>query len=278
MAISLKDLKTVRGDGPPRVLIYGPSGIGKTSLAAEFPNPVFLQTEEGTPGDLELNTFGLLESFDAVIDAIRALYSEQHAFATVVLDNLSRMEPLVYAEVCRRNNWKSIEQPGYGKGYKEADYVWAELLEAFSRLRRDRGMATVYLAHSITDRFDDPASSSYSRYLPDLHKNPLGLFEAEVDAVLLIKQEVSIVAEKGAFQERKRGETGEQRWIYAQPSAAWIAKNRYGMPSRILYPKNQGFATLAPYFAAARQRTLALQAEQAAQEQAPPAQAEAQPA
>lgn len=275
MAISLKDLKTVRGDGPPRVLIYGPPGIGKTSLASEFPNAVFLQTEEGTPGDIEMNSFGLLEDWDAVVGALYALINEDHKLNTVVLDNLSRMEPIVYAETCRRNNWKSIEAPGYGKGYKEADYVWSELLNLFSRLRREKGVATVYLAHSQTKRFDDPASQSYSQYLPDLHERPLGLFEAEVDAVFLIKQEVSLQKETAGFnRERQIGKTGEQRYIYATPSAAWIAKNRYGIPAMTLYQKGQGFAALAPYFLAARKRTIALQGAQPEPE-TQPAEAEA---
>lgn len=277
MAISLKDLKTVRGDGPPRGLIYGPPGIGKTSFASEWPNAVFLQTEEGTPADIEMNSFGLLETWEAVRDALYALINEEHKFNTVILDNLSRMEPIVYAEICARNNWKSIEAPGYGKGYKEADYVWAELLDLFSRLRRERGMATLYLAHSQTDRFDDPASQSYSRYLPDLHKNPLGLFEAEVDFVFLIKQEVSLQKEVSGFnRERKIAQSGEQRWIYTTPSAAWIAKNRYGIPSMVPYNKGQGFASLAPYFMAARKRTVALQSAEPAQEPAAEAQTETQ--
>ncbi len=142
------------------------------------------------------------------------------------------------------------------------------MLELFSRLRRERGMATLYLAHSQTKRFDDPASQSYSQYLPDLHERPLGLFEAEVDFVFLLKQEVSLQKEKTGFNnERKIAQSGEQRWIYATPSAAWIAKNRYGIPSMTPYNKGQGFTALAPYFMAARNRTVALQSTAAEQEQ-----------
>ncbi|WP_449395554.1 AAA family ATPase [Devosia riboflavina] len=71
MALSISDLKKVRADLPPRILFYGPPGIGKTTIAAEFPKPVFLQIEDGTPGEVELNSFGRLETFDQVMGYLR---------------------------------------------------------------------------------------------------------------------------------------------------------------------------------------------------------------
>ena len=34
--------------GPQKVVLYGPEGIGKSTFAAQFPNPLFLDVEEGT--------------------------------------------------------------------------------------------------------------------------------------------------------------------------------------------------------------------------------------
>jgi len=41
-------VEIIRGkiEGPQKVCIYGPEGIGKSTLAAQFPNPVFIDTEE----------------------------------------------------------------------------------------------------------------------------------------------------------------------------------------------------------------------------------------
>ena len=33
---------------PPKVVIYGPEGIGKSTLASKFPAPLFIDVEEGT--------------------------------------------------------------------------------------------------------------------------------------------------------------------------------------------------------------------------------------
>ena len=73
MAIKIGNLKRLRASVSPRILIYGTAGIGKTSLASEFPAPVFLQTEEGTPGDVELMSWGVLKTFQEVLDAIAEL-------------------------------------------------------------------------------------------------------------------------------------------------------------------------------------------------------------
>src|SRR5688572_27774326 len=120
MAVSLADLRTMRADKPPLWLIYGPPKIGKTTLASEFEAPVFVQTEEGTPIGAGLMSFGLLESYEAVEEALAALFGE-HDLKTVVIDSLSALEPLIWRAVCERNKWGSIEAPGFGKGYVEAD-------------------------------------------------------------------------------------------------------------------------------------------------------------
>ena len=114
----------------PRLLIHGPEGIGKTSLAAKFPAPIFLQCEDGCPSGLKLATFGLLSSYDEVRDALAALGSEPHEFQTVVVDSLDKLEGLIWSAVCESNGWPSIEAPGYGKGYVVADRWWRDFLAA----------------------------------------------------------------------------------------------------------------------------------------------------
>ena len=158
MAISLASLRKVRADQPPRLLIYGPEKMGKTTLASEFPAPVFLQTERGESGDLVLDSFGSLDSFESVIEAITSLATEEHSFQTVVLDSVSALQKLVWDKVCRDSNVKSIELAGggYGKGYIEADNLWLQVLDGLNYLRTERGMAVVLVGHAIISRFDDP--------------------------------------------------------------------------------------------------------------------------
>jgi DNA polymerase III delta prime subunit len=253
MAISIKDLKTRCANQAPRVLIYGPPGVGKTTLASEFPDPVFLQVEEGTPGDLELASFGALGDFDQVMEAIGSLYTEEHDRKTVVLDSLDKFEPHVWAKVCADNGWASIEAPGYGRGYVEADRVWREFFDGINALRRDRGMTIVLIAHSTITTFPNPAGAEYPRWDIRLHKRALGIVQDEVDAILLVNQEAALKQDDSGFgKKRTHAAGGSTRWIYCDGRPSWVAKNRYSMPEKVIYRKGEGYSELAPFFPTAR--------------------------
>lgn len=262
MAINISHLRRIKATEPPRVLIYGPPGMGKTTFASEWPDPVFLQVEDGTPGDLELASFGRLTSYEDVIDAIGALYQEDHGQQTVVLDSLDKLEPLVWAKVCADNNWQNVESPGYGKGYVSADIYWRDLIEGMNALRRDKGMGVVYIAHSSIENVNDPMTTSYSRFDIRLHKRAVGIFQDEVDAILFLNQDVTIKQDdpkaKSGQGTRTRADGGGNRFVYAAPRPAFVAKNRYGIPDKFQYVRGKGYAELAPHFpgAAAVQETV----------------------
>jgi hypothetical protein len=186
------------------------------------------------------------------MESISALYLEEHSGATVVLDSLDKLEPLLWAKVCADNQWASIETPGYGKGYVMADQEWRDMLEGLNALRRDKHMGVVLIAHSNIETINDPMTASYSRYDIRLHKRAIGIIQDEMDAVLFLNQDVSLLQNdpraKSGPGTRLRAAGGGHRFIHATPRPAYVAKNRFGLPDKIQYEKGQGYEAMKPYF------------------------------
>jgi len=249
MAIDIKNLKSTRTEHPPRILVHGVAGIGKTSLAAEFPAPVMIDTEEGAPAGVDIPSFGLLASYAHVNDAMGSLATEEHDFQTLILDSVDGLEPLIWRETCARNGWKSIEEPGYGKGYLAADDVWSEFMTGVDFLRREKMMTVILLAHSDVKQFDEPGKAPYSRYDLRMHKRGAAILTDRCDYILFVgaKTEVKEV-DVGFNKKASHAEGGGARWIFTDARPAFIAKNRsLNMPAQLLYKKGEGFKALAPH-------------------------------
>jgi len=233
MAISLSSIKRGNIPKPPRILTYGVHGIGKTSLAAGAPNPIFIQTEDGM-GSIPRDTFGLMKSFDDVLSAIGSLYAEDHDYQTVVIDSLDWLEPLIWAHTAQENGWKDIEAPGYGKGYAAASDQWRNFFDGLNALRDDKNMAVVMIAHSEIKRFDSPEHEPYDRYVIKLHSRASGLVQEHVDAVLFANYRVTTVKSDAGFGKKvTRAVGGTDRLLYSVERPAFLAKNRYDMPDTL---------------------------------------------
>jgi hypothetical protein len=235
---------------PPFILIHGAEGVGKTTLAASFPSPVFLQTENGCPAGLTIQTFGLLESFKAVPEALAHLASEPHDFRAVVIDSIDVLEAFIWADICATQGWASIEAPGFGKGYVVADRWWRDILAALEYLRRERGMIVVLIAHSAIEVISDPRAASYTSYQLRLHKRARGIVQDAADVIGFLAPDLNIQTEDAGFgRKRNRADGGSTRWLHVEGRPSFTAKNRYGMPPKIMVPKDFDYsAALAPYF------------------------------
>jgi hypothetical protein len=245
MAVGFETFNTRDKQKPPMVLIHAKPGVGKTTLASEFPAPILIDLEGGS-GDLQMTSAsdGPMTSVQQVEQAVEALWSADHEFQTVIVDTLDYLEPLVWARVCEINSWKSIEEPGYGKGYIACDAVWEKLMKGFQALR-DKGMTIVFLAHTEPKSFSNPAGDDYSHYRIRLHKRAMALFEDKVDVIGFLDMIVSTQG-SGSFGAAKASGSG-QRVLNTAPRPQWIAKSRFKMPEAIMINVGQGYDALAPY-------------------------------
>lgn len=229
MAISLTDIKR-NTTGAPRIVLYGVAGIGKTTLAACAPKPIFVQTEDGL-GRIDADAFPRAAKYADVLEQMSALIKQPNDYQTVVLDSLDALEPLLWEHVCAEGGKKSIEDFGYGKGYVAAAGEWRRLLSGFDMLR-EQGKAIVLIAHSQVVRFESPEVDAYDRYQLRLDKRACAVVSDWADAVLFANYRVAAV-QSG---DRKRGVGDGTRVLYTTERPAFSAKNRFGLPDQIVIP------------------------------------------
>ena len=186
-----------------------------------------------------------------MLDAVNELATVPHDYQTFVTDTLNSIEPLCWQHVCEKHGFKTIEAPGFGKGYLAALDEWRVLLAGLERLRTTRGMTLIFLVHTVVRNFKNPEGEDFGRYVPKINHNAASLFCEWSDIVLHAKHEQFT-------HEGSTAELAASRPVSAcsapQRTAAYDAKNRHDLPAEL--PLDW------PSFAAAlAQRPAAIQAE-----------------
>ncbi|MEX1231112.1 MAG: ATP-binding protein [Planctomycetaceae bacterium] len=224
---------------PPRIVLYGENGIGKSTCGSQATKPIFIQTEDGL-SEIDCEKFPLAKSYSEVMASLAALRVEQHSYQTVVIDSLDWFERLIWDELCERYNVSSIEKVdgGYSKGYTHALSLWRPFLELLNQLRIERRMIVIGLAHAKVEKFEDPESTAYDRYSPRLHKHACGLVSEWADAVLFATRKIRVSTEDAGFNRTRGiahalGKSGGERVLRTIGSPTCIAKNRYSLPEEL---------------------------------------------
>ena len=218
-----------RKSRPVKCVIYGSEGIGKSTLAAQLPDPLFIDTEDGT-GQLDVKRVDpprdwqeLLDTVDAVKDASPAVCK------TLVIDTVDHAEQLCIDYVCKKYNQSSIEGFGYGKGYTYVADTFDNLLVHLDGVV-SKGMNVVLIAHAKMRKFEQPDElGAYDRWEMKLSKNTLPYVKEWCDMLLFANYKTIVVNTQNGKAKAKGGE----RKIYTTHNACWDAKNRFGLPDEM---------------------------------------------
>jgi hypothetical protein len=225
----LKSISKTRRVRAPKIVIVGQGKIGKTTFAAMAPKAIGILTEDGADA-VDANAFPLATSLADVYSAMDTLINQDHEFQTLFIDSLDWLEPLVQDHVCKANNWKNIEQPGFGKGYVAAAEEWRNLLSGLEVLRADKGMGIILIAHDKIKRIEDPLTEGFDSHVLKLHDRAASLVQEWADVIGYAGYRIFTSKTDAGFgnKETKATTTGE-RILHVEPHPAHCGGNRFGL-------------------------------------------------
>ena len=220
---------------PVAITILGDAGLGKTSLAASFPKPIFIRSEDGlrsVPEKMMPDAFPLIKSVEELWLQLTALIKEEHEYQTLVIDTIPTLDTIFTDHVLESDpkKSKSLNQAhgGYGAGRDMIASLHRRVRNAAGMLM-DRGMNVVFVAHAETVRIEPPDANAYTKYAMRMNEKSTLPYIDNVDAIGFIRLETYIVGDG----EVKKAHSDGTRQMVCHAMAANVSKNRFGITEPI---------------------------------------------
>lgn len=229
-------MNIIRGKIPcaKKVVVYGPEGIGKSTFAAQFPDPVFIDTE-GSTKDMDVARFEKPSSWPMLMEQVRYVKANPSICKTLVIDTADWAEQTCVSDVCARYGKKGVEDFGYGNGYVYAKEEFGRFLNALEEIV-EAGVNVVLTAHAQIRKFEQPDElGSYDRWEMKLGKKTSSqttpLVKEWADMVLFANYKTWVISADDNGKKHKA--QGGTRVMYTSHHPCWDAKNRYGLPDEV---------------------------------------------
>ena len=168
-----------------RIGLYGPGGVGKTTLAACAPGPVvFLDLDMSLPvlrpelGPIDVRSVRGVDTWEAMLALLRG--DGWADVKTIVVDTATRAEEMCAAWVIRNVphekdgvKIRRVEDYGWGKGYQHIYETFIEFLMALEA-HTSNGRNVVLVSHECTATVPNPIGADYMRFEPRLQSPASG--------------------------------------------------------------------------------------------------------
>lgn len=215
---------------PLKAVIYGPEGIGKTTFAANFPAPLFIDTE-GSTTFLDVRRFKKPASWAELIAQAKHVRNTPGLCGTLVIDTADWAEQLCSNSICASKMLTSVEDFGYGKGYVYLAEEFGKLLNLLEEVVGS-GAHVVLTAHAMMRKFEQPDElGAYDRWELKLQKKTAAMVKEWSDLLLFANYKtMSVAVDKAGTRHKAQG---GKRVMYTTHHPCWDAKNRQGLPEEM---------------------------------------------
>ena len=214
-----------------KVVIYGPEGIGKSTFASKFPDPVFIDTE-GSTNDMDVARLPRPTSWIMLLEELQYVEKNPGVCKTLVIDTIDWAEQLCVEHICAKHNKSGIEDFCYGNGYVYTKEEFGRFLNKLTDVI-ETGVNVVLTAHAQLRKFEQPDEmGAYDRWELKLGKKTQSqtspLVKEWADMLLFCNYKTYSIAvdDKG----KKHKAQGGKRVMYTCHHPCWDAKNRYNLP------------------------------------------------
>jgi hypothetical protein len=243
---------------PNKIIFHAGAGLGKSTLAAHAPSPIFIPCGGEESGIAKLAENGLIpedaqwvpeikidnevegDGWITLLKTLTHLVRAKHDRQTVVLDCFDDDGFLAHA-------YEHHGKEAYGgdmgpKGFMNYQNGFASVLPEIKRVTHGalealvaKNIGVILLMHTTIGSFKNPDGADYNRYVPNVNQKYVWpMLRGWADMVLFGARETTVVVADGDTKGKAKG--GRQRLLHTSETAIHEAKNRHGLPSRIKLP------------------------------------------
>lgn len=223
-------LKIIEGKEkrPLKIVIYGPEGIGKSTFASKFPDPLFIDTEGGT-SNLDVRRIKCSKSWDELLLIVKEIIKNPTICKTLILDTADWSETMCINAVTEKYRKNNIEDFGYGKGYTYLLDEYTRLLSLFDELI-EVGINVVITAHAKPRKFELPEEQgAFDRYEMKLTRQVAPVIKEWCDALFFVNYKIYVVTTENNTKKAQGG----KRVLYTTHNPTYDAKNRFDLPEEL---------------------------------------------
>jgi len=226
---------------PPRLVLFGGPGVGKTTFGTKCQKPVFILTEDGCPAYVpRIPKIGKIEKWEDILAAIGYLVREDHGKETCILDVANGAEVLCRDYICSTKFGGNM-LPGRGKeaymqwgqGDKLMQQEFIRLLNGLDMLRTKKKMFVVLLTHEGLHRQGNALGDDFLKIGGAMHKLTWASVMEWSDQIGHITKDHIAVIKQGDKVAKRRGSNKRICYFEGGPGRDAKARTGYEMPESI---------------------------------------------